>query len=130
MEVLDQPKTFELTDTESKFIRRITIGRFGATIHQIIVSDGTSERNIVLGYDTPEEYEPPLRPAKQPYHGSTVGRYAGRIANAKFHLNGEDYNLVVNNGPNALHGGPTGFSERQWTLEELGTNKVTLSYES
>jgi len=123
-------KSVELAHPTCKHVSKVVIGTFGATIHQFIVNNGTSARNIVLGYDTAEEYEPPLRPASHPYHGSTVGRYSNRIAKGSFTLNGQDYQLAINNGPNALHGGPTGFSERQWSVEKKCENSVTLAYTS
>ena len=108
----EDPKTVTLTDEGSKQVKKVVIGTFGATLEQFIVDNGKLERNIVLGYDSPEEYEFPLRPKGHPYHGSTVGRYANRIAKGKFTLNDTEYSLVANNQANALHGGPTGFSER------------------
>ena len=63
----------------------------GATVHEILVNHNGRPRNIVLAYDTPEEYVPPLRPASHPYHGSTIGRYANRIKHGKFFLNNQEY---------------------------------------
>jgi aldose 1-epimerase len=67
-----------------------------------------------LGYNTLEEY------LKYGSHfGSAVGRFANRIAGGKFTLDGKEYTLAKNNGPNHLHGGPTGFGKRIWKSEEL-----------
>jgi aldose 1-epimerase len=88
MEIQSEKTTVvELIDKNSSLIKKVVILSFGATIHQIIVDNGKKERNVILGYDTAEEYVPPLRPQSHPYHGSTVGRYANRIANGKFTLN-------------------------------------------
>ena len=85
-------ETVELSDSSTcKLIKSVTIGLFGATLHKCIATNGESERNIILNYDTPEEYVPPMRPEGHPYHGSTVGRVAGRIKDGKFSLNGQDY---------------------------------------
>jgi aldose 1-epimerase len=66
--------------------------------------------NVVLGFNTPEEY------AENPrYLGAIVGRYANRIANAQFTLDGKTYRLAANIGLNHLHGGVTGFDKRVWS---------------
>lgn len=57
---------------------------------------------------------------KQTAHlGATVGRYANRIAKGKFTLNGQEYSLPINNGPNSLHGGPEGFGHQLWTAKKV-----------
>ncbi|MGE5803687.1 MAG: aldose epimerase family protein, partial [Gemmatimonadota bacterium] len=65
--------------------------------------------NVVLGFETPEEYA-----ANPRYLGAIVGRYANRIANARFTLDGRTYRLAANSGANHLHGGVTGFDKRVW----------------
>ena len=74
--------------------------------------------DITLGYDTLEGW---LRPGN-PYMGCIVGRYANRIAGGKFSLEGTDYSLAVNNGPNSLHGGLKGFDKAVWQAEEVATD--------
>lgn len=103
---LSPATTFTLTDKDSTVIKSVVIGLFGATIQKIIIDDGKFLRNIAVGFDTPEEYAPPLRPKQHNYYGSTVGRYANRIKNGEFTLNANHHMLSRNNGPNALHGGP------------------------
>jgi len=65
--------------------------------------------DIVLGYDTLAEYE-----KESPYFGALIGRYGNRIAGGKFELDGEDYTLATNDGPNHLHGGERGFDKVVW----------------
>ncbi|MDE3126754.1 MAG: galactose mutarotase [Gemmatimonadota bacterium] len=65
--------------------------------------------DIVLGFDTLAQYV-----KLSPYFGAIVGRYANRIAKGKFTLDGKQYTLAVNNGPNALHGGLVGFDKVVW----------------
>jgi aldose 1-epimerase len=64
------------------------------------------------------------------YFGATVGRYANRIANGRFVLDGKTYHLPVNNGANSLHGGTAGFDKVLWHVDAVGKASVTLSYVS
>jgi aldose 1-epimerase len=68
----------------------------------------------VLGFDSLEGYL-----GKHPYFGATVGRVANRIAKGKFTLNGQEYTLAVNDGPNTLHGGLKGFDKVIWKAEPI-----------
>ena len=61
------------------------------------------------------------------YCGSICGRVANRIAGGKFSLDGRDYTLATNNGPNHLHGGNVGFSDRLWNVEEAGETRLVLT---
>lgn len=99
---------------------------FGATLQSLTVPsrDGTPV-DVVLGYDTLEEYAD-----QDAYLGAVVGRFANRIAKGRFTLNGKEYALAVNNGPNHLHGGIKGYSYRVWTVEALTTDKAVLTLDS
>ncbi len=81
--------------------------------------------DVVIGYDTPEAYF-----ADGPCSGKTPGRYANRIANGRFSLDGKEYDLPINNGPNHLHGGPDGFQNRIWNCRKIGENKVEFKLHS
>lgn len=78
--------------------------------------------DVVLGFDTLEGY---LEQDK--FMGALVGRYANRIGGARFALNGRDYPLAANDGPNSLHGGRVGFDKQVWTVEALDENAAALS---
>ena len=81
---------------------------------------------MVLGFDNLEGYL-----GQHPFFGGTIGRYANRIAKGKFTLDGKEYQLALNNGPNSLHGGQLGFNRRVWKaepLEEKNGAAVRLSY--
>jgi aldose 1-epimerase len=65
--------------------------------------------DVVLGFDRLEPYF-----INEPYLGAIIGRYGNRIANGKFTLNGKEYILPKNDGPNTLHGGKTGFNKALW----------------
>jgi aldose 1-epimerase len=89
---------------------------YGATV----VSLSTPDRNrhsadVVLGFDALDGY----LSKSDPYFGAIVGRYANRIAGAKFVLDGKTYHVPQNDGPNALHGGTRGFDKVVWTAKPL-----------
>ena len=89
--------------------------------------------DVVLGFDSLSDYVDSYSLPSAPYFGATVGRFAGRIANATFDLNGKSIVLHQNNNGNALHGGTEGFSQKRWRLEQLKTDKnpsVSFSYTS
>src|SRR6185312_9219321 len=79
----------------------VEILNYGGIVRALRLSneDGRT-RDVVLGFDS---FEPYL--SNPAYFGAIIGRYANRIANAEFPLNGRMYNLAKNNGPNSLHGG-------------------------
>ena len=88
---------------------------FGAAIQSLLVPDRNGQcDDIVLGHDDFDGYL-----GQRKYFGATVGRYANRIAGARFALDGKQYNLEANNGPNALHGGAQGFDRKLWQIVEL-----------
>ena len=108
----------------------VQITNFGGIIVSFNVPDKDGKMDsIVLGKDTLAEYE-----AGHPFFGALTGRYANRIAKGKFTLDGKDYTLAVNNGPNSLHGGKEGFDKKLWTVkgsgEKDGAGFVTITYTS
>ena len=89
---------------------------YGARVVSLATKDRDGKMgDVVLGYSNIEGY---LGDAKT-YFGSVPGRYANRIALGKFTLDGKQYQIPVNNAPNALHGGPDGFASRNWTAKEI-----------
>ena len=107
----------------------ISILNYGGIITSLKVKNkGGKFENIVLGYDSLENYID-----NDPYLGAIIGRVGNRIANGSFTLNGETYNLQVNNGPNHLHGGLKGFDKVVWegkTQEDQEKVLLHLFYES
>lgn len=98
---------------------------FGARIRSIKVPDKTGAfRDVVLGLDTMDGYL-----HDDAAIGAVCGRTANRIAKGHFSLNGKDYTLAINNGPNALHGGPTGFGLRIWD-SKIKDDALILTYHS
>jgi aldose 1-epimerase len=86
---------------------------YGAILTELHVPDKKGKTaDVVLGFDDLKGYL-----AGHPYFGATVGRVANRIAKGKFTLDGKEYKLATNNGPNALHGGKKGFDKVVWAAE-------------
>lgn len=103
---------FTLTSTTGIEVKIMT---YGGAIVSILAPDrsGNSE-NVVLGFDNLAQYE-----AGTPFFGALIGRFGNRIAEGKFTLNDETYQLSINDGPNHLHGGITGFDKVVWTATEI-----------
>ncbi len=99
---------------------------FGGVITQILTPDAQGKQNnIVLGFDDLKGYE--VTDTKEGIHfGGLIGRYANRIGNAKFSLDGKTYNLEKNNGPNSLHSGNPGFDKRVWQVKPLISQGETV----
>jgi aldose 1-epimerase len=95
-------------------VRAIT---YGGIIVSLKVPDREGQfADIVLGHDNLAGYL-----SASPYFGAIIGRYGNRIANGRFSLDGVDYELAVNNGPNHLHGGLVGFDKVVWKAETVAT---------
>jgi aldose 1-epimerase len=103
---------YTLTNTHGIEARVMT---YGATIVSLKTPDRAGHLgNIVLGFDNLGSYLTGV-----PYFGATIGRYANRIANGRFILDGKAYQLALNDGPNSLHGGLRGFDKRIWKAEPV-----------
>ncbi len=99
------------------------ITTYGALVTELHTPDRDGKLgNVVLGFDNLEQY------AKgHPFFGAIAGRVANRIAKGKFTLDGKEYTLAVNNGPNSLHGGLKGFDKVVWKAEPVAaTDGVSL----
>jgi aldose 1-epimerase len=112
---------FTIVNKNGVFVKIITLG---ATLVDFSVPDETNHfSNICLSFDSVDEY------LKSGYFGTTVGRFANRIAKGQFTLNGVSYQLPINNGINSLHGGSKGFDKQIWKATP-GKDCVTLFYQS
>jgi aldose 1-epimerase len=100
---------------------RASVLSYGAILQSLEVSGV----NVVLGLATLEEYLTRSR-----YFGAVVGRYGNRIAGGRFTLDGIEFRLPLNNGPNSLHGGNQGFDRRAWQVAEATGSSVTLALTS
>lgn len=116
-----QNDVYTLTNKKGAEVDILT---YGARILRISVPDKTGKfGDVIVGCKTPEDYY-----GENPYFGATVGRFANRIGNARFTLNGETYTLQANEGNNILHGGIDGdFSRKVWSAKMDG-EKLVLSH--
>jgi len=101
------------------------VTNYGAIIVSIYVPDRNGKFvDILQGYDTIKEYID----GNGPYQGAICGRSANRLEKGKFTLEGKEYTLAVNNGPNHLHGGLVGYSKVVWDVVSHSASKVQMSY--
>ena len=111
---IDKQKIFIYTLVNKNGITA-KITNYGGILTSLLVPDKNGNfKDIVLGFDNLDDY---LK--SHSYFGAIVGRYANRIADGKFTLDGKEYNLAINNDPNHLHGGIIGFDKVVWNTEEI-----------
>ncbi|MCF0184132.1 MAG: galactose mutarotase [Bacteroidaceae bacterium] len=105
----------------------VCITNYGGALVAIMVPDRDGNyANVIQGHDNIQD----CISSPEPFLSTLVGRYGNRIAKGKFTLNGKEYNLAINNGPNHLHGGPTGFHARVWEAEQPNDHILVLRYVS
>lgn len=94
---------------------QVEIGNLGGAILSLSVPDREGKfADVVLGFDSLREYQ-----VNPPHFGVIIGRYANRIAHAKFSLDGVEYTLAKNHGEHHLHGGNHGFDKQMWAVQEV-----------
>jgi aldose 1-epimerase len=112
MENGTQIDMFTLTNAHGAVAKIIT---YGATLTELWMPDRSGKTgDVILGFDDLKGYL-----QNEPYLGATVGRVANRIAKGKFTLDGKEYSLETNDGPNSLHSGKNGLSHMVWKGEAL-----------
>ena len=115
---------FTLTNRNGVEVRAIN---YGGIITSIRTPDRSgSSGEIVLGFDSLAGYL-----GDHPYFGAIIGRYGNRIAKGRFTIDGQEYKLATNNGPNHLHGGNKGFDKRVWEARLISPqNGIMFTYVS
>jgi aldose 1-epimerase len=111
----------------------VKITNYGATVTTINVPDSKGIiENIACGFDTLEGYFNKDYVENSPYFGGTIGRYCSQIKDAKFSLNGKEFQLAANCADNNLHGGTVGFDKRIWSavVPETATPTVVMNLSS
>jgi aldose 1-epimerase len=107
---------YTLTNAAGVTLKAMT---YGGIVTELHVPDKNGQfADVVLGFDDLKGYL-----GGHPYFGALVGRVANRVAKGKFTLDGREYTLAVNNGPNALHGGKVGFDKVVWRAEPLTSDR-------
>ena len=105
----------------------VAVTNYGGAIVAIMVPDKDGHvANVIQGHDNIQD----VINSPEPFLSTLIGRYGNRIAKGQFTLNGKEYQLAINNGPNALHGGPTGFHARVWDAKQMGPRSLALTYTS
>ena len=104
----------------------VAITNYGGAILSIMVPDKNGNyANVIQAHDSIDNH---INNNPEPFLSTLVGRYGNRICKGKFTLDGQEYQLAVNNGPNHLHGGPTGFHARVWDAERIDEQTIKLNY--
>ncbi len=124
-------EVFTLTNANQVTVK---ITNYGGTVISINVPDKEGKlEDVVLGFDSLAGYRSDVYLQEGPYFGALIGRYGNRIAGGTFKLDGQQYTLAKNNGPNHLHGGLKGFDKVMWEAEQFESAAgagVKLQYES
>lgn len=105
----------------------VAVTNYGGAIAAIMVPDREGKiANVIQGFDNIQG----LLDGKEPFLSTLIGRFGNRIKEGKFTLNGKDYQVALNDGPNHLHGGPTGYHARVWDAYQMTDNRLVLNYVS
>lgn len=125
----EEVKLFFL-ENDNDFTVKLT--NYGGIITSIEMPDKNGNKeNVVCGFDKLEDYLSDDYLENYPYFGAIIGRFGNRIAKGHLEIEGKAYEMAINNGPNHLHGGKTGFDRRLWdtkTFENDDSVGVELSY--
>ena len=125
----DFQTTINGKQTDLYFLRNsvgneVAITNYGGALVAIMVPDRDGKHaNVVQGHDNIQD----VINSPEPYLSTLIGRFGNRICRGKFQLKGKEYQLAINNGPNALHGGPKGFHARVWDALQMNDRTLVLN---
>jgi aldose 1-epimerase len=122
--------------SDGREVHKVTLGNrsgvsveiltYGGVIRSLEVPDREGHlKNVVLGFTALDDYV-----SSSPYFGAIIGRYANRIAQGRFSIDGTSYQVSVNDSPNSLHGGHEGFDSKIWQVADIDDSSLTLHYVS
>ena len=123
---IGQDTVYAFTLQNGKGMKAV-VSNYGGTLLELWTPDKSGAAgDVILGFDSLGGY----LQKTNPYFGAIVGRYANRIANAKFTIDGKQYTLAPNDHGNTLHGGLKGFDKVIWAVDQVNDSSVALSYTS
>ncbi|MCD8030953.1 MAG: galactose mutarotase [Bacteroides sp.] len=121
---LNEKKT-DLFILKNKKGMEVAVTNYGCALLSVMLPDKEGKyANVILGHDSIDR----VINSPEPFLNTTIGRYGNRIANGRFILFGETHELTINNGPNSLHGGPTGFHARVWDALQVDESTIHFTY--
>lgn len=127
-ETLVDSKNVNLYTLQSGSGLYMQVTNFGGRVVSLWCPDKNGDlSDVVLGHKTIQEY---TNFEGERFIGCVVGRYANRIANGQFSIDGTTYNVPKNNNGQSLHGGLKGFDMVVWNVDEVTNNEIKLSYTS
>ena len=105
----------------------VAITNYGGALVAIMVPDKDGNlANVIQGHDNIQD----VINSPEPYLSTLIGRYGNRICRGRFQLKGKEYQLPINNGPNSLHGGKSGFNAKVWEALQMNDHTLVLKYVS
>ena len=105
----------------------VAVTNYGGALVAIMVPDRDGKHaNVIQGHDNIQS----VINSPEPYLSTLIGRYGNRIAKGRFQLNGKQYELAINNGPNSLHGGRAGWNAKVWEALQMNDKTLVLKYVS
>jgi aldose 1-epimerase len=118
----------ELTNSHGTYVK---IYNYGAILNKFVVTNKHGQKqDIVLGFDDIDQYTSEEYLTNYPYLGAVIGRYANRVKNGRFNIDGATYQLSQAKGGDCLHGGDLGFDRKVWDVLSTIDPSVTLQYVS